>query len=107
MQLLIKNTSLNLRVASFGLFKDLTEDLKTASQVAVSNCPEEVRIFKSFFPSDSSVGIHLQGRRAGLDPWVGKIPWRRERLRTPVVWPEECHGLVHGVTKSQKCNYYY
>ena len=36
-------------------------------------------------------------------PWVGKIPWRRERLPTPVFWPGEFHGLyiVHGVTKSQ------
>ena len=28
-----------------------------------------------------------------LYPWVGKIPWRRERLPTPVFWPGECHGL--------------
>ena len=34
-------------------------------------------------------------------PWVGKIPWRRERLPTPVFWPGELHGLYHGVTKSQ------
>ena len=27
------------------------------------------------------------------DPWVGKIPWRRERLPTPVFWPGEFHGL--------------
>ena len=26
-------------------------------------------------------------------PWVGKIPWRRERLPTPVFWPAEFHGL--------------
>ena len=24
-----------------------------------------------------------------FDPWVGKIPWRRERLPTLVVWPGE------------------
>ena len=29
----------------------------------------------------------------GFDPWVGKIPWRRERLPTTVFWPEEFHGL--------------
>ena len=29
----------------------------------------------------------------GFDPWVGKIPWRRERLPTPVFWPREFHGL--------------
>ena len=27
------------------------------------------------------------------DPWVGKIPWRRERLPTLVLWPGEFHGL--------------
>ena len=26
------------------------------------------------------------------DIWVGKIPWRRERLPTPVFWPGEFHG---------------
>ena len=31
--------------------------------------------------------------RPGFDPWVGKIPWRRERLLTPVFWPAEFHGL--------------
>ena len=25
-------------------------------------------------------------------PWVGKIPWRREQLPTPVFLPEEFHG---------------
>ena len=25
--------------------------------------------------------------------WIGKIPWRRERLPTPVFWPGEFHGL--------------
>ena len=24
---------------------------------------------------------------------VGKVPWRREMLHTPVFWPEELHGL--------------
>ena len=24
---------------------------------------------------------------------VGKMPWRRERLPTPVFWPGEFHGL--------------
>ena len=27
------------------------------------------------------------------DTWAGKIPWRRERLPTPVFWPGEFHGL--------------
>ena len=29
----------------------------------------------------------------GSIPWVGKIPWRRERPPTPVFWPEEFHRL--------------
>ena len=37
--------------------------------------------------------ICLQCRRSGFDPWVGNIPWRRERLPTPVFWPGEFHGL--------------
>ena len=32
---------------------------------------------------------HLQCWRLGFDPWVGKIPWRRERLPTPVFLPGE------------------
>ena len=45
-------------------------------------------------------------QETGFDPWVGKIPWRRERLCTPVFWPGEFHGLyspfciVHGVATS-------
>ena len=29
----------------------------------------------------------------GFGPRVGTIPWRRERLPTPVFWPKEFHGL--------------
>ena len=38
--------------------------------------------------------IHLQffTMEPGIDPWVGKIPWRRERLPTPVFLPGEFHG---------------
>ena len=37
--------------------------------------------------------VCLQCRRLWFDPWVGKIPWRREQLPTPVFWPEKFHGL--------------
>ena len=30
-------------------------------------------------------------RRPRFDPWVGKIPWRREWLPTPVFLPGEFH----------------
>ena len=39
----------------------------------------------------------------GLIPWLGRSPWRKEWLPTPVLWPGELHGAwqdtVHGVTK--------
>ena len=34
-------------------------------------------------------------QRPGFYPWVGQIPWRRERLPTPHSGPEEFHGLYH------------
>ena len=37
--------------------------------------------------------ICLQCGRPRFDPWVEKIPWRRERLLTPVFWPREFQGL--------------
>ena len=37
--------------------------------------------------------ICLQCMRPGFHPCVGKIPWRRERLSTPVFWPGEFHWL--------------
>ena len=36
--------------------------------------------------------ICLQRRRCGFSPWVGKIPWRREWLPTPVFLPGESQG---------------
>ena len=37
--------------------------------------------------------ICLQCGRPGFNPWFGKIPWRRDRLPTPVFWPGEFHRL--------------
>ena len=37
--------------------------------------------------------VCLQCGRPGFNPWVGKIPWTRERLPTPVFLPGEFHGL--------------
>ena len=34
----------------------------------------------------------VKNPRPGLDPWVGKIPWRREQLPIPVFLPGEFHG---------------
>ena len=31
-------------------------------------------------------------RKCGLNPWVGKIPWRRQWQSTPVFLPGKSHG---------------
>ena len=36
--------------------------------------------------------LYLQCGRPGFYPWVGKIPWRKEWLPTPVFWPGDSHG---------------
>ena len=55
-------------------------------------------------------------RRHGFDPWVGKIPWRREWLHTPIFLPRKFHGqrsleaTVHGGHKEldmTECTYTY
>ena len=47
------------------------------------------------------VKIRLQCGRLGFDLWVGKIPWIRERLPTPVFWPGEFQDCIaHGVAKT-------
>ena len=33
-----------------------------------------------------------RGKRSGFDPWVGKLPWRREWKPTPVFLLGESHG---------------
>ena len=51
------------------------------------------------FPGSPVIKTHfhcricLQCGRPGFDPWVGTIPWRRERLLSPVFLPGEFHGL--------------
>ena len=62
------------------------------------------------FPGGSAgKEIRLQCRRSRFDPWLGKIPWRRDWLSTPVFLPGEFHGqrslagysIVHGVARSR------
>ena len=42
--------------------------------------------------STCNVRDHLQCRRPGFNPLVGKIPWRRARQPTPVFLPGKSHG---------------
>ena len=50
-------------------------------------------VIPSCFPGGSDgKESACQCRRPGFDPCVGKIPWGRERLPTPVFLPGESHG---------------
>ena len=50
-------------------------------------------LFRDFLGGSAGKESCLQWGRPGFDPWVGKIPWRRETLPIPVFWPGEFHGL--------------
>ena len=57
-----------------------------------------VSLFKVGFP-DSSVGKEstCNAGDLGLIPELGRFPWRRERLPTPVFWPGEFQGLYKDI----------
>ena len=48
--------------------------------------------YMGFPGSSDGKKIRLQCKRPGIDPWVGKIPWRRDWQSTPVFLPGEFHG---------------
>ena len=47
-------------------------------------------IGKEFACSVGDLGL-ISGRPR-IFSWVGKIPWRRKQIPTPVFWPEEFPG---------------
>ena len=55
--------------------------------------------------------VYLLCRRPRFDPWVRKIPCRRERQPTAVFLPGESHGqrsravIVHGAAKRHDCSH--
>ena len=55
--------------------------------------PEENLTALGFPGGSASIRISLQCGRCGFSPWVGKVPWRRERLPTPGFLSGEFHGL--------------
>ena len=46
----------------------------------------------AFLVAQSVKNLSAMDKRPGFDPWVGKIPGRREWLPTPVFLPGEFHG---------------
>ena len=53
-----------------------------------------IKSFQQIFnvPWASGEEPACQGRRLGLDLWVGKIPWRKKWQPTPVFLPGKSHG---------------
>ena len=62
----------------------------TKSQTQLSNWTELNWCWASLVTQ--MVRIHLQCRRPRFDPWVRKMPWKREWLPTSVFLPGEFHG---------------
>ena len=59
----------------------------------LENLPREAGIDRFFKCLLHKAGyILLQFRRPGFDPWLGKIPWRREWQPVPVILPGKSHG---------------
>ena len=81
-------SSIWLLCFSHNLFK--TPLMKNGSSLG-SNKAMVFRILG--FPSGSAGKESTCNVGAGFNPWVGKIPWRRERLPTPLFQPGEFHGL--------------
>ena len=53
------------------------------------------------FPGGSASKESTCNAGPGFDPWVGNIPWRRERLPTLVFWPgRSLDCIIHGVAES-------
>ena len=57
-----------------------------------SNMTECLSTAYSIWVSLVAQTVSLQYRGLKLDPWVGKIPWRRAWQPTPVFLPGESHG---------------
>ena len=78
-------------------------------QATLIHSTQKWKIFRSStfaigFPGGSD-GKESACGRPRFDPWVGKIPWRKEWISTPVFLPGECHGqrsLVGYSPKSRK-----
>ena len=56
--------------------------------------PLHVFMYILYFIGDFPGGASGKGPACqfGLDPWVGKIPWKRAWQPTPVFWPGESRG---------------
>ena len=49
-------------------------------------------MFPPCYLPGTKLSVCLQCRRPGVDPWVGKISWRRKWQPTPAFLPGKSHG---------------
>ena len=74
-------------------------------RVAESDITERLHFLSSFLRWVKGKDSACQCRRCEFDHWVGKIPWRRKWLPTPVLLPGQSHGqgslhvAVHGLQR--------
>ena len=69
------------------------QDLEILSYLRLRVQCCNVRTWKGFPGGSAGKESTCNVGNLSLIPGVGKIPWRREWLPTPVFWPEEFHGL--------------
>ena len=80
-----------------------SHNVATFSSPQVKLIRDVSRILFFFFKAEDSCSWGLpcclngkesicQGRKRQIGPWVGKIPWRRKQLPTPVFLPGDSHG---------------
>ena len=74
------------RLRSMGL---LRVKYDSATSLSLSRI---LRVFPGGASGKESACQCRRCKRCRFDPWVGKIPWRRARLPTPVFLPGEFHG---------------
>ena len=78
-------------------YEDFLQESRDSALFSVADrlrLEEEVEACKTHFQhlmKSMENGV-WQCRRPGFDPWVSKIPWRREWQPTPVFLPGESHG---------------
>ena len=86
----------NVRASSVSVI--LCQKMFAAKHWLVCRVPSK----KRGFPSGSDSKECTCNVRTHFDPWVGKIPWRREWLPSPVLLPGESHGQGSPAGYSQK-----
>ena len=72
-----------------GFLKKVASKLRPEGQGVCTGCRSEQEKCLTGTTWLRWLRIHLQCRRSGLDPWILKIPWRREWQPTPVFLPGE------------------